>query len=87
MVANFTYLLLLNSTVLKLQPKIKFQHLWSLKRPVCLATLKSCDTTKQSVDKIIYAPFPEVVHSSEEINDCHPRNGKLFKRIEHSGIR
>ena len=26
----------------------------SFKRPTCLATLKSCDTTKQSVDDNIY---------------------------------
>ena len=23
----------------------------------------------------------------EEINHCHPRNAKIFERIEHSGIR
>ena len=31
-------------------------NIYTLKRPLCLATLKSCDTTKQSVDDTIYAP-------------------------------
>ena len=49
-----------------------------LKRPACLATTNSCDTTKQSVDDNIYAPLPGVEHSVERINSCRPRNAKLF---------
>ena len=29
----------------------------------------------------------EVEHSGEGIYGCHSHNAKLFKRIEHSGIR
>ena len=29
----------------------------------------------------------EIKHSSEGINGCQPRNAKLLKRIENSGIR
>ena len=37
------------------QSSIKIVGFWSLlKHPVCLATLKSCDTMKQSVDDNIY---------------------------------
>ena len=32
-------------------------------------------------------PTPGVENSGEEINGWHPRNAKLFNRIEHSGIR
>ena len=50
-------------------------------------------TTNYSVPKKFicgqqYISSPPVVeHSGEGINGCHPCNAKLFKRIEHSGIR
>ena len=60
----------------------------SFKQPMCLATLKSCDTTKQSVCGWQYIRSPTgVVHSGEGNYGCHSHNAKLFERIEHSGIQ
>ena len=47
--------------------------------PACPATLKSCDTTKQSVcARKIYTPLLGFKNFGEGINSCYPSNRKLF---------
>ena len=56
----------------------------SFENLTCLATLKSCDTTKQSICGWQYMlPYPCGLElSSEGSNGCHSHNARLFKWIE-----
>ena len=54
---------------------------------VYLATLKSSDRTKHSVDDNIYTLPQGIEHSGKGIFGRRSHNAKLFERIEYPGSR
>ena len=68
---------------------VKFAQLFnpSFKHPMCLATLRSCDTTKQSVDDNIYIYiYIYIYHSNLQIAKLHPLQDWAFPFMQLDGF-